>query len=188
MFGYKPETTAGPREVRRCATWAANVADAVERDKAGKVLHVDLLGGGAGRIDGTRRLSWSNTGTALPVTGRGGHNPERPFMRSPIRRSTPRSGTSTASRSSASNPLACRATREVALPSDPLVAAVQAAQAAGDDRVRELDVSEFFCDESYCHGAVGGLPIYFDPDHLNKQLSVRLAPHIDARLENPAQG
>ncbi|MET1087865.1 MAG: acyltransferase family protein [Arthrobacter sp.] len=179
--------SAGPGEVRRCAIWAANVAAAVERDKAGKVF-TSTFSAGEQINDGTRRPQleqyrdgfsrywsrWSQSGATVYAIA-------DPPLNDKVRDVN-------CIAVSAGNPQACRAPREVALPGDPLVAAVQAAQAAGEDRVKLLDMSEFFCDESYCHGAVGGLPIYFDPDHLNKQLSIRLAPHIGARLEAPAQG
>ena len=80
------------------------------------------------------------------------------------------------------NPLSCRVSRGDALAPDPIVAAVEAAGEASGDRVRLLDMSNYFCDSSHCYAAVGGLPIYFDADHLNKQLSMRLAPMIKERL------
>lgn len=184
--GYRGGT-ADPAKIRKCGIWGANVAAAVERDNAAKVFTSTFAAGeqindGSGRPqleqykDGFSRYwsRWSESGATVYAIA-------DPPLNDKVRDVN-------CIAVSAGNPQDCRAPRDEALPMDPLVAAVKAAQAAGDDRIRLLDMSEYFCDASYCHGAVGGLPIYFDPDHLNKRLSIQLAPHIGARLETPAQG
>ena len=178
---------ADPAKVRKCGLWGANVAAAVERDKAAKVFTSTFAAGeqindGSGRSqveqyqDGLRRYwsRWSQSGAVVYALA-------DPPLNDKVRDVN-------CVAVSAGDPLTCRAPRSLALPRDPLVAAVEAARAAGDERVRLLDLSEYFCDAAYCYGAVGGLPIYFDPDHLNRQLSLQLAPYIAARLETPAHG
>ena len=185
-MGYRGGA-ADPAKIRKCAVWAANVAAAVERDGAAKVFTSTFAAGeqindGSGRSqleqyqDGFSRYwsRWSNSGAVVYVLA-------DPPLNDKVRDVN-------CVAVSAQTPLACRAPRDLALPRDPLVVTAEAAKAAGNERIRLLDLSEFFCDSAYCYAAVGGLPIYFDPDHLNKQLTIQLAPYIAVRLETPAQG
>ncbi|WP_202919173.1 acyltransferase family protein [Saccharothrix deserti] len=42
-----------------------------------------------------------------------------------------------------------------------------------------------FCDERRCHGVVGNVAVYYDPDHLNAAFSRSLAPMLDQVLNPP---
>lgn len=73
------------------------------------------------------------------------------------------------------DPAACAADREQAQPSDPMVVA---AERAGDPRIRSIDLTDSFCDSDLCYAVIGGIPVYFDDDHLNLQYVRMLAPAI----------
>ncbi|AZS36156.1 O-acetyltransferase OatA [Microbacterium lemovicicum] len=83
------------------------------------------------------------------------------------------------------DPVSCARPRAEAQPADPLVVA---AQAIDRPDVRLIDLTDRFCDASLCYAAVGGLPVYYDADHLNLQFVRLLAPVIASTLDaGPAQ-
>ena len=77
---------------------------------------------------------------------------------------------------------ACSVLRSVALPPD------LAYEAAGDGApagVTRVDLTDLFCDAQRCHAVVGGLPVYWDKDHLTSTFARSLAPALSARMELP---
>lgn len=77
-------------------------------------------------------------------------------------------------------PLNCAVPRDVAIESNPLAAAVE--QMEGD-RVRPVDLTDYFCDADKCYSAVGGVSVYYDANHLNGKLVRQLTPQIAALIE-----
>jgi peptidoglycan/LPS O-acetylase OafA/YrhL len=76
------------------------------------------------------------------------------------------------------DPMVCAASRAEAQPPDPLLAAAEATNGS----VTGIDLTEFFCDENNCYASIGQIPIYYDPDHLNRQYAELLAPYLESRL------
>ena len=74
----------------------------------------------------------------------------------------------------ASNPIACAVARDIAQPPDPLI---EAARASGG-MITGIDLTDSFCDEDNCYVVVGGVPVYYDLDHLNRQYVALLSPFI----------
>jgi peptidoglycan/LPS O-acetylase OafA/YrhL len=178
--GYRG-SEAGPDAVSACSQWRGNVSDFIERDKPAKVFTSTFAAGeqindgtGRGQIeqftDGFGRYwqRWADSGAVIYAIA-------DPPLNDKVRDSN-------CLAVSPANPISCRVPKDVALPADPIVAAVYAARTSSGDRVRLVDLSNYFCDASYCYTSVGGLPIYFDGDHLNKQMSVRLAGKIEDQL------
>ncbi len=83
------------------------------------------------------------------------------------------------------DPLACARPRAEALPPDPI--AIAAARSA-DPHVRAIDLSDSFCDAERCYAAVGGIPVYFDGDHLNREYVRMLAPTIGEAIDQVSAG
>lgn len=81
----------------------------------------------------------------------------------------------------ADDPSACARPRAEAQPPDPIIAA---AAAAGTERVRALDLTDRFCDEASCYAVVGGVPVYFDADHLNLEYVRMLRPRIEDAVDD----
>ncbi|NYG18339.1 peptidoglycan/LPS O-acetylase OafA/YrhL [Arthrobacter psychrochitiniphilus] len=77
------------------------------------------------------------------------------------------------------DPLRCAVDREVAQPADPLVAA---AKSLDSSRIKLVDLTEHFCDQQLCYAVVGGVPVYYDADHLNGEFSTLMAPLIARHL------
>ncbi|MBT1259895.1 acyltransferase [Pseudomonas sp. VS40] len=50
--------------------------------------------------------------------------------------------------------------------------------------VKVLDPLPFLCEERACHGSNGGLPIYYDDDHLNLRGAALLAPMFSTVFKN----
>lgn len=180
-IGYRG-SAADPAAVERCGLWRRNVADAVERDKPAKVFTSSFAAGeqindGSGRSQLEQyKAGFSSYWTRWTQAGAVVYAIADPPLNDKVRDAN-------CVVLSADSPLTCRAPRNQALPEDPIAAAVTA---ANDNKVRLLDLSRYFCDESYCYGAVGGVPIYYDLDHLNRQVSSRLALRIGAELGAPA--
>lgn len=59
-------------------------------------------------------------------------------------------------------------------------AALRRAERCG---VTLLDPAKVLCDGSACHGSIGGLPLYSDDDHLNKEGRKRLAPVLEKMFD-----
>ena len=79
----------------------------------------------------------------------------------------------------AGDPLACATDRATALPDDELDQAVRLT-ARSAHPVRLIDLSRYFCDRSTCYAVVGGVPVYFDDDHMTLRFGVTLAPYLQA--------
>jgi len=178
--GYRGQA-ADPARTHSCRIWGLNVAAAVEHDKATRVFTSTFAAGeqiddGTGRNqldqykDGFRRYwsRWTAAGAVVyPIADPPLNDKVRDVNCIAVK---------------AADPGECRAPRDRALPIDPLS---EAANAASDgDRVRLVDMSEYFCDASFCYGGAGGVVTYFDADHLNRQFTTQLAPYLDQRLSS----
>lgn len=83
------------------------------------------------------------------------------------------------------DPQACSRPRSEALPPDPLAVAVANAI---DPQIRSVDLTDRFCDTRRCYAAIGGIPVYFDADHLNREYVRMLAPVIGAAIDRASVG
>jgi hypothetical protein len=81
----------------------------------------------------------------------------------------------------ATDPLECSRPRSEAVRPD---AATEAAERVASDRIRLVDLTDFFCDESTCYTAIGGAVVYWDADHLSAQYSRSLAPYLYERISS----
>lgn len=77
-------------------------------------------------------------------------------------------------------PQSCARPRAEAHPADPMVAA---GAAAGSASISVLDLTDRFCDATSCYAVVGGIPVYYDADHLNLEYARLLGPDIEAAAE-----
>ena len=74
----------------------------------------------------------------------------------------------------------CRVDRTTALGTDPLPGAVDAADSAD---ISLIDFTDAYCDKDYCYAVVGGLPVYYDTTHLNREYALKLAPLLADHLQ-----
>ncbi|MDO4791927.1 MAG: acyltransferase family protein [Buchananella hordeovulneris] len=79
----------------------------------------------------------------------------------------------------AKDPGQCARPRSQAIPSAPLNFAVEQ---FNDPSVHLVDLTGAFCDEQLCYAAVGGVQIYFDHDHMQRQYSVLLSEELEVAL------
>ncbi len=79
----------------------------------------------------------------------------------------------------ADDPRECAVDRARAQPVDPLA---DAARASSNRRVRLIDLTDLFCTDQQCFAVVGGVSVYFDRDHLNKEYAELLAPMVLDRM------
>jgi peptidoglycan/LPS O-acetylase OafA/YrhL len=77
------------------------------------------------------------------------------------------------------NPAACAVDRLLAQPPDPLA---EVARSTGNTNVTYIDTTNYFCDERKCYGVVGGVVVYFDANHLNREFSRTLRPVVAEAL------
>lgn len=78
------------------------------------------------------------------------------------------------------DPLRCAAVRSIAQPADPLLLA---AELSASPLVTAIDFTDQFCDAEKCYAVIGGIPVYYDADHLNLQYVRLLAPVIAAQVD-----
>ncbi|WP_292765282.1 acyltransferase family protein [Microbacterium sp. UBA3486] len=79
-----------------------------------------------------------------------------------------------------SDPVACARPRAEAQPADPVL---MAGAAERSDSITVLDLTDRFCDAERCYAVIGGVPVYYDADHLNLEYVRMLAPEIAAAIE-----
>lgn len=79
-----------------------------------------------------------------------------------------------------SDPVACARPRAEAQPADPVL---MAGAAERSDSITVLDLTDRFCDAERCYAVIGGVPVYYDADHLNLEYVRMLAPEITAAIE-----
>ena len=78
------------------------------------------------------------------------------------------------------DPVVCARPRAQAQPPDPIALA---GARADDLAIHALDLTDRFCDAARCYAVVGGIPVYYDADHLNLEYARMLAPAIAEALE-----
>ena len=81
----------------------------------------------------------------------------------------------------AGNPLACLTDRATALPDDDLDRAARLSSRSALP-VRLVDLNRYFCDRPACYAVIGGVPVYYDADHLTRRFAVSLTPYLEAAL------
>ncbi|MGY2084936.1 acyltransferase family protein [Blastococcus sp. SYSU DS0539] len=77
------------------------------------------------------------------------------------------------------DPLACSRPRSEAVLPDAAMAAVEELD---PERVRLVDLTDLFCDQTTCYTAIGGAVVYWDANHLSGQFSRSLAPFLREAL------
>ena len=165
-----------PNLARRCTTWANAVVDELRVDGADLVFtsaftRAQQIDDGSGKPiaeqwdEGLSRTwqTWVDVGATVVVLGDAPLNVD---VRDPqcIARN-------------AATPQNCGVARDLAQPSDPMLTAAMHFEGSG---VVPFDPTAYFCDEVQCYGAVGGVPIYFDADHLNLDVTRMMAPLLIA--------
>ena len=78
------------------------------------------------------------------------------------------------------DPGKCARPRSDAHPVDPVVVA---GAAASSPDIAVLDVTDRFCDAASCYAVVGGIPVYYDADHLNLEYARMLRPQIENAVD-----
>lgn len=176
--GYEGQA-ADPATVQACERWSRAVVRAIEADAPARVF-VSMYASGEKIDDGTARgqveqfrdglrRDWQrlvNLGIRVsPIYD--------PPLNAPVRNVDCLS-------LNADDPLTCAADTSLALPDDPMRLAVEA---MASPLVNGIDMTKYFCRGSECFAAVGGVPIYFDKDHLNKELVELLVPEFQAHVD-----
>lgn len=166
-------------DIQTCVSWARGVSEAIIADEPDVVFtsmaaRLHLVDDGSSRpfmdqyVDGLRAqwVRWTEIGTTVAVLGDPPFNQE---VRSPDCVAV-----------NQGDPLVCARPRAEAQPPDPLVIAADPAAVPG---VVRIDLSDRFCDDASCYAVVGGVPVYYDADHLNLEYVRMLAPIIASALD-----
>ena len=162
-----------PRNSAECGDWSASVTEAVRQLQPDLIISSAFVGStwsdpAAGKAGYLR--TWSQLTEVAPVV---------------VIRDHPTTGGVWGPECLArhkGDPDACSLPRSTALPND---LAFEAASDGSLARVSRVDLSDLFCDPTRCHAVVGGLPVYYDKDHLTGTFSRSLAPALEARLNLP---
>jgi peptidoglycan/LPS O-acetylase OafA/YrhL len=73
----------------------------------------------------------------------------------------------------------CVSDRELALGSDPLLIA---AARVSDARIGAVNLTEYFCDDKYCHSVIGGIVAYGDASHITSIFARTLSEPLQAGI------
>ncbi|MGN8024959.1 acyltransferase family protein [Microbacterium sp. 22242] len=175
--GFRSEW--GPAEKNRCRTWSHEAAQAIEQDHPDLVITAmasrhQLVDDGSGRSHDEQFEAglqsywkrWSARGIKVLAMADPPLNGE---IRSPDCLLLAKN-----------DPISCARPRAQAQPPDPIVAAARGANLPG---VGVLDLSDRFCDRERCYAAVGGIPVYYDADHLNLEYVRLLGPLLQKGVD-----
>lgn len=169
----------GAADVERCREWSRDLAETVTEDDPDLVItamaaRLQLVDDGTDRpqidqmsqglLDYWKR--WNDAGIKVLALADPPFNAE---VRSPD-----------CVLHNADEPQSCARPRAEAHPADPMVVA---GASAGSESVSVLDLTDRFCDATSCYAVVGGIPVYYDADHLNLEYARLLGPDIEAAAE-----
>nr|WP_314843623.1 acyltransferase family protein [uncultured Microbacterium sp.] len=175
--GFRSEW--GAADVERCREWSRDLAEAVAEDEPDLVVTAM-----ASRLqlvdDGTERSQleqmsqglqnywtrWTDAGSKVLVLADPPFNAEVRGADCLIL--------------NPEDPMSCARPRAQAHPVDPLVIAGESLLSPS---VSVLDLTDRFCDDETCYSSVGGVPVYFDADHLNLEYVRMLAPEIEGAAD-----
>ncbi|WP_237208753.1 acyltransferase family protein, partial [Rothia nasimurium] len=94
-----------------------------------------------------------------------------------VMRDVPTAGTSIGPDCVAYSGVECTAPASSSLWSDPQF---EAAKSLG---VATIDMTDYFCPDGTCYGVIGGLPVFYDTNHVSKSYSVSLTRPLGTKLE-----
>ena len=77
------------------------------------------------------------------------------------------------------DPLACSAAQATVLAED---ATADAARELGAPGITVIDLSDRFCRDDTCYAVIGGVPVYFDGDHISQTYARTLAPALGSAI------
>lgn len=80
-----------------------------------------------------------------------------------------------------SDPVVCARPSAEAQPPDPYLIAAERLKRAD---VIAIDFDRFFCPKGVCYAVIGGLPVFYDGDHLNLEYVRLLAPTVSSALQD----
>lgn len=176
FVGFGGDTTQATAE--RCETWSAEAADVIDAERPDLVFtssftRAQVVDDGKGEsqqqqyADGFAEYwdRWTANGTRVVVIG---DPPMNGAVRDP---------NCVVLRSAAVGE--CGVARSIAQPPDPML---QAAEDYGDPDVVGVDVTASFCDDETCYASVGGIPVYYDADHLNVEFARLIRPKLEAAI------
>ena len=169
----------GAADVDQCREWSHDLARTVEEQKPDLVMtamasRLQQVDDGSGRPQ-IEQMSqglqdywkrWTDNGTQVLALADPPFNGE---VRSPD-----------CVLLNAADPAPCARPRAEAHPEDPIVIA---AQAAASPSVGLLDLTDRFCDDASCYAVVGGIPVYYDADHLNLDYARLLRPELETAAD-----
>jgi peptidoglycan/LPS O-acetylase OafA/YrhL len=170
--GYR--TVSSEASTKNCTDWTARMTDVIAADAPSMVFvsfyaREEFADDGSGRSqtdqyrDGLESYwrTWTTAGARVFVLADPPLNRE---VRAPE-----------CVQLNPADPLACAVDRHVAQPPDPLTQVARSTTVPG---VSALDFTRYFCDKRRCYTVVGGVVVYFDGDHMNREFSRSMKPMI----------
>jgi len=177
-LGYRGNP-ATPEKLAQCAAWREGVQAEVTAERPDLVFtssfaRAEQVDDGSGRTEHDQYLEgfrsfwrpWLEAGVDVYVLG-------DPPMNGMVRDKD-------CAVLNPQSPVECAVDRGVAQPADPMLEAASR-PSDGPGRLVAVDLSDRFCDAGRCYAVVGGLPVYVDRDHLNKQYALGLVADITER-------
>ncbi|CAH0129495.1 O-acetyltransferase OatA [Microbacterium oxydans] len=170
----------GQAEAERCNTWSDEVSAAISRAKPELVVTAmaarqDVVDDGSGDTQSEQMSdglieywsAWADEGIEVLALADPPYNGEVRDADCVLL--------------NAADPRACARARDEAQPADPVVLAGAAERS---DSITVLDLTDRFCDAERCYAVVGGIPVYYDADHLNLEYVRMLAPEISRTIDD----
>jgi peptidoglycan/LPS O-acetylase OafA/YrhL len=169
----------GPAEADRCNTWSEDLSATIRAAKPDLVITAmaarqDLVDDGSGdppleqMSDGLIDYwtAWADEGIDVLALADPPYNGEVRDVDCVLL--------------NAGDPETCARPRGEAQPTDPVS---MAGAAERSDSIAVLDLTDRFCDAERCYAVVGGIPVYYDADHLNLEYVRMLAPEISGAID-----
>ncbi|GAC1452507.1 MAG: SGNH hydrolase domain-containing protein [Pseudarthrobacter sp.] len=175
--------SAEPQLQQRCLEWGRKLTERISVDKPDMIFAAafgaeETVDDGTGRSqseqynDGvTKRLhQWADSGSEIFVLR------DTPLT---LHRSSP-----DCVALNKETPLLCANALSEALVADPIA---DAALGMSNPKINVLDLSDQFCAEQTCHAVIGGLPVYYDMDHVSRSYMHSLVPVLSERWNKSRQ-
>ncbi|MEN8602393.1 acyltransferase family protein [Microbacterium rhizosphaerae] len=169
----------GPADYGLCRQWSHDLADEIQKERPDLVVtsmaaREQLVDDGSGRTQGEQFVRgldafwtrWADKGIKVLAIA---DPPLNGAVRSPD-----------CVLLNQGDPTTCARPRDQAQPADPIV---RAATVLHRPDVRLFDATSTVCDQAECYAVVGGIPVYYDADHLNLEFVRMLTPWVGRAVD-----
>ncbi|WP_421083310.1 acyltransferase family protein [Rothia nasimurium] len=164
-------------ETSTCSDWSHTIQNEIEKSKP-DVIILSTYSTVQGIDDGSGASQEQQYKSAMAETLKSWRAWSPKVI---VLKDTPRAGTVIGPECVSVSGVGCVAPANELLAQDPQF---EAAKTLG---VATIDMTDYFCPDDTCYGVIGGLPVFFDTNHISKSYSISLSTPLAKKLEDALQ-